>query len=56
MSGWLGKVIGKLKFLKLRRLLTCYIVKVCSPLLDFLLNHWGRALLFILKFCATFLS
>jgi len=36
MSGRLGKVIGNLKFSNLEDvLITCYIVKISSPLLDY---------------------
>jgi len=49
MSGRLGKVIGKLKFSNLEGfLITCYIVKVSSLLLDDS-STTGRALLFILN-------
>jgi len=53
MSGRVDKVIGKSEFFSNLEdfLITCYIVKVSSPLLDSPpLNQQGRALLFILKF------
>jgi len=57
MSGRLCKVFGTLKFfLNLEDfLITCYIVKVSSPLLDSSSTTGGGPFYYI-KVCATFLS